>query len=49
MVKNGKVLKAGGYIGIITAGVAYYCGLSEMLTSDDIIQLPLGKLSRRVD
>jgi succinate-acetate transporter protein len=50
MVKKGNVVKAGGYIGIVTAGVAYYCGLSEMLTADDIIQLPIGKLApRRLD
>jgi succinate-acetate transporter protein len=50
MVKKGNVVKAGGYIGIVTALVAYYCGLSEMLTADDIIQLPIGKLApRRLD
>ena len=46
MIKKGNIVKAGGYIGIITAGVAYYCGLSEMLTSNDIFQLPTGKVTR---
>jgi succinate-acetate transporter protein len=49
MLDKANVLKAGGYIGIITAAVAYYCGLAEMLTSNDIFQLPTGKLTRRVD
>ncbi|KAI9452105.1 Gpr1 family protein [Lactarius psammicola] len=43
MMKKGNVDKAGGYLGIITALIAYYCGLSELLTSDDIFTLPLGK------
>ncbi|KAN0134682.1 FUN34 transmembrane protein [Lactarius tabidus] len=35
--------KAGGAVGIITALVAYYIGLAEMLTEDDLFTLPLGK------
>jgi len=49
MLDKVNVLKAGGYFGIITAAVAYYCGLAEMLTSNDIFQLPTGKLTRHVD
>jgi succinate-acetate transporter protein len=50
MVKKENVAKAGGYVGIITAAIAYYCGLAEMLTSNDIFQLPTGKVTpRRVD
>lgn len=35
--------KAGGAVGIVTALVAYYCGLSELLTEDDAFTIPLGK------
>lgn len=35
--------KAGGALGIITALIAYYVGLAEMLTEDDLFMLPLGK------
>ena len=49
MVKKTNVSKAGGYVGIVTALIAYYCGLSEMLTSNDIIQIPTGKYARRTD
>jgi succinate-acetate transporter protein len=37
-----SILKVGGYFGIVTAGIAYYCGLSELLTPNDIITLPMG-------
>ena len=43
LMKKADIGKAGGYLGIITALIAYYCGLSEMLTSNDVFQLPLGK------
>ena len=39
---NVSILKVGGYFGIVTAGIAYYCGLSELLTPNDIITLPMG-------
>ena len=39
---NLTVLKIGGYFGIVTAGIAYYCGLAELLTRNDIITLPMG-------
>ncbi|KAF8266383.1 GPR1/FUN34/yaaH family-domain-containing protein [Lactarius quietus] len=42
LVKKDNIGKAGGYLGIITALIAFYCGLSELLTADDIFQLPLG-------
>jgi len=41
--KKVKAIKAGGYLGIITALIAYYCGLAEMLDPNDIITLPSGK------
>ncbi len=43
LLKKDNIDKAGGYLGIITALIAYYCGLSELLTSDDLFTLPLGK------
>jgi uncharacterized protein len=49
LVKKGNIVKAGGYIGIVTAAVAYYCGLSEMLTANDVFQLPTGKVAHRID
>jgi hypothetical protein len=42
-MKKTNIQKAGGYVGIITALIAYYCGLAEMLTPNDIFQLPTGK------
>ena len=42
-MKKDNVGKAGGYLGIVTALIAYYCGLGEMLTPDDMFTLPLGK------
>lgn len=41
-----NIHKAGGAVGIITALVAYYIGLAEMLTEDDLFTLPLGKHSK---
>lgn len=41
--KNDNIGKAGGAFGIITALVAYYCGLAELLTEDDLFTIPLGK------
>ena len=41
----GSADKAGGALGAITAMVAYYVGLAELLASDGI-DLPLGKLSK---
>ena len=38
-----NVLKTGGYFGIVTAGIAYYCGFAELLTPNDIITLPMGR------
>lgn len=36
--------KAGGGTGVVTAFVAYYCGLSELLASEElaVISMPLG-------
>lgn len=41
--RNASIGKAGGGVGVITALVAYYIGLAEMLTEDDLFTLPLGK------
>ncbi|KAI0298771.1 Gpr1 family protein [Multifurca ochricompacta] len=50
MMKKTDIVKGGGYLGIVTALIAYYCGLSEMLTSDDLFTIPLGKYPpRRTD
>jgi succinate-acetate transporter protein len=35
--------KVGGVFGVITALIAYYCGLSELLTDNDLFTLPQGK------
>ncbi|KAK2467916.1 hypothetical protein APHAL10511_000211 [Amanita phalloides] len=45
------VTKAGGALGIVTALVAYYNGLSILLASEEnpIIRLPLGVISKRID
>ena len=46
-----SVTKAGGIFGASTAFMAYYIGLSELLSSEDmaIIHLPLGIIPKRVD
>jgi succinate-acetate transporter protein len=46
-----SVTKAGGIFGALTAFIAYYIGLSELLSSEDmaIIHLPLGIIPKRVD
>jgi len=41
--------KAGGALGIITAFIAYYCALSELLgQKDSFFSLPLGSITKRV-
>jgi len=40
---NLTLSKAGGALGVVTALIAYYCGLAELLTEDDAFTLPLGK------
>ena len=40
---NESIGKAGGAVGIATALVAYYCGLSDLLTEDDLFTIPSGK------
>lgn len=50
MMKKINIQKAGGYVGIVTAMIAYYCGLADMLTSNDIFQIPTGRHApRRTD
>lgn len=41
--KKVNIIKIGGFCGLATAMVAYYCGLAEMLTENDLFTLPLGK------
>ncbi|KAF5309858.1 hypothetical protein D9619_010502 [Psilocybe cf. subviscida] len=43
--------KAGGALGVITAFVAYYVGLSELLAAEDmaVTRLPIGIFPKRVD
>ncbi|KAG6855682.1 hypothetical protein H0H87_012156 [Tephrocybe sp. NHM501043] len=43
--------KAGGVLGVITAFIAYYIGLSELLASEahPIVRLPLGVLHQKKD
>lgn len=42
------VTKAGGALGIITAFIAYYCALSELLVKEEsYFMLPLGKIPKR--
>ncbi|RXW14421.1 hypothetical protein EST38_g11434 [Candolleomyces aberdarensis] len=45
-----NVTKAGGILGVITAFIAYYIGLSELLAAEDmaVIHLPLGVFPKRV-
>jgi len=38
-----NIIKVGGFCGIATALIAYYCGLAEMLTENDLFTLPTGK------
>ncbi|KAH8091401.1 FUN34 transmembrane protein [Cristinia sonorae] len=45
-----NVTKAGGYFGIITALIAFYVGLAELLTREDSwFTLPLGQIPKRLD
>jgi uncharacterized protein len=45
------ITKAGGGFGVITAFIAYYIGLSELLAAEDmaVARLPLGVFPKRVD
>jgi len=46
LTKRVNVTKAGGYLGIVTAAIAYYCGLAELLTTNDLFTIPIGKYER---
>jgi len=41
--KKVNIIKIGGYCGLVTAIIAYYCGLADMLTENDLFTLPTGK------
>ena len=43
--KKVNIIKIGGYFGIVTSPLAYYCGLAELLTPNDVFTLPTGKYS----
>jgi len=44
------VTKAGGGFGIFTAFIAYYCGTSQLLSSDNsFVTLPIGIIKKRTD
>jgi len=47
-VGNATVTKVGGILGVITALIAYYIGLAEMLNAEDmaIVRLPLGAFKK---
>ena len=40
---NVNIRKIGGYLGIVTALIAYYLGLAELLTPADLFTLPIGE------
>jgi len=45
-----KITKAGGGLGIVTAMVAYYCAVSElMIREESYFMLPLGAIPKRED
>lgn len=45
-----SILKAGGALGIVTAFIAYYAALSELLVKDEsLFTLPLGIIPKRKD
>ena len=45
-----SILKAGGALGIVTAFIAYYAALSELLVKDEsLFTLPLGVIQKRKD
>lgn len=47
---NPDAAKAAGYTGVITALIAYYIGLSGVLTREDSwFTLPLGEIPKRLD
>ena len=45
-----NILKAGGALGIVTAFIAYYAAVSELLVKDESwFTLPLGVIPKRKD
>ena len=45
-----SILKAGGAVGIVTALIAYYAAMSELLAKgESLFTLPLGDISKRND
>lgn len=49
-LNNAACNKAGGALGVVTALIAYYIGLAELLVRDESwLTLPLGVISKRAD
>lgn len=48
LICNYSVTKVGGVLGVITALIAYYIGLAEMLNAEDmaVVRLPLGAFKK---
>ncbi|THH29444.1 hypothetical protein EUX98_g4739 [Antrodiella citrinella] len=47
---NANIPKAAGYFGVITALIAYYVGLAELLVREESwFTLPLGQMPKRLD
>ena len=44
-----NVAKAGGGLGIVTAFIAYYIGLSELLAAGKVFNLPVGAIPSKQD
>ena len=47
-LRNDSALKAGGILGVVTACIAYYIGLSELLAAEarDVFVIPLGSIAK---
>jgi uncharacterized protein len=43
-----SAVKAGGIVGVITAAIAFYIGLSDLLAAETyaIVKVPLGSISK---
>ena len=49
-VASAAANKAGGALGVVTALIAYYVGLAELLVRDESwLTLPLGAMPKRID
>jgi succinate-acetate transporter protein len=47
MFSQANLAKAGGALGIVTAFIAYYCAVSELLVKEEsFFTLPLGQIPK---